>query len=66
MYNILFTAFPVMWFAVFDQEKTRDEFLDDPKLYKIGLKSKPNIQFIFLDLSFGKFRFWRWIFYGIC
>jgi hypothetical protein len=40
LYNVLFTAFPIMWFAIFDQEKSRDEFLEDPKLYKIGLKSK--------------------------
>jgi phospholipid-transporting ATPase len=40
LYNILFTAFPVMWFALFDAEYTRDEFLILPKTYKIGLYSK--------------------------
>lgn len=39
MYNILFTAFPIMWFALFDQEFLRDELLEDPVHYKIGLKS---------------------------
>ena len=55
-----------MWFALFDQEHLRDELLEDPKFYKIGLKS--NIAFLtnVLDLSFGRWRFWRWIFYGIC
>jgi hypothetical protein len=40
MYNILFTAFPIMWFAIFDSEHPRDVFLENPGLYKIGLKSK--------------------------
>lgn len=40
MYNILFTAFPIMWFALFDQEYDKDELLSEPKHFKIGLKSK--------------------------
>ena len=39
-YNIMFTAFPVMWFALFDSEYTREEILLLPKAYKIGLYSK--------------------------
>lgn len=56
LYNILFTAFPIMWFALFDQEHLKEELLSNPKHFKIGLK----------NLNFGKYRFWRWIFYGAC
>lgn len=45
-----------MWFALFDQEFSKEELLETPAHFKIGLK----------NLSFGKYRFWRWIFYGIC
>jgi hypothetical protein len=40
MYNIVFTAFPIMWFAIFDSEHTREKLLETPKLYKIGILSK--------------------------
>lgn len=56
LYNILFTAFPIMWYALFDEEHVKEELLTNPKHFKIGLK----------NLSFGKYRFWRWIFYGTC
>ena len=39
MYNILFTAFPIMWFALFDQEFSKEELLETPAHFKIGLKS---------------------------
>lgn len=39
LYNILFTAFPIMWFATFDQEFLKDELLKDPRHFKIGIKS---------------------------
>lgn len=45
-----------MWYALFDEEELKEELLRDPKHYKIGLK----------NLNFGKYRFWRWIFYGTC
>lgn len=45
-----------MWYALFDAEYLKDELLTDPKHFKIGLK----------NLNFGKYRFWRWIFYGTC
>jgi phospholipid-transporting ATPase len=54
LYNILFTAFPIMWYALFDEEHVKEELLRNPKHFKIGLK----------NLSFGKYRFWRWILYG--
>jgi magnesium-transporting ATPase (P-type) len=45
-----------MWYALFDEEHLKEELLKDPKHFKIGLK----------NLNFGKYRFWRWIFYGTC
>ena len=36
-YNIVFTAFPVMWFAIFDEEYTKFQFNSDPYLYWIGI-----------------------------
>ena len=40
MYNIMFSAFPVMWFALFDYEHPREHFLSQPKLFRIGLRGK--------------------------
>jgi magnesium-transporting ATPase (P-type) len=45
-----------MWYALFDEEHVKEELLSNPRHFKIGLK----------NLSFGKYRFWRWIFYGTC
>jgi phospholipid-transporting ATPase len=39
-YNIVFTAFPIMWFALYDSEYSREELISNPKHYTIGLKSK--------------------------
>ena len=36
-YNIAFTAFPIMWFAMFDEQLTKSTFLNEPKHYWIGL-----------------------------
>ena len=36
-YNIVFTAFPIMIFAIFDQEQKRRHFISDPKHYWVGL-----------------------------
>jgi magnesium-transporting ATPase (P-type) len=69
LYNILFTAFPIMWYALFDEEFLKEELLSNPKHFKIGLKSKQahaSINDPILDLNFGKYRFWRWILYGTC
>lgn len=54
-YNIFYTASPIMWFAIFDFEHTKEDLLSDPKYYKIGFK----------DMEFNKSVFWRWILYGI-
>jgi magnesium-transporting ATPase (P-type) len=49
-FNLFFTAMPIIWFAVFDWEHSKDEFLRNPKLYKIGLN----------DVYFNTWVFWRW------
>jgi magnesium-transporting ATPase (P-type) len=38
MYNIVFTAFPVMWYAVMDKEYSKRVFLSDPDKYQTGLR----------------------------
>mmetsp|Transcript_48315 Transcript_48315/g.35506 ORF Transcript_48315/g.35506 Transcript_48315/m.35506 type:complete len:97 (-) Transcript_48315:181-471(-) len=45
MYNIIFTSIPIMWFAIFDQQFHRNELLQQPQTYALGL----------LNLCFGKF-----------
>lgn len=48
MFNIVFTCFPIMWFAVFDSEHRRDKLLTTPKFYKIGLLSNKYHNFVTL------------------
>ena len=55
LYNISFTSLPIMWFAVFDWEFSKEKFLNEPKLYRIGLD----------DVFFNKWVFWRWFFYAV-
>ncbi len=40
MYNLFFTSLPVMWFAIFDFEFTKEEFLSNSKHYQLGFRSK--------------------------
>ena len=40
LYNIVYTAFPIMFYALFDSQNTRLELLTNPQLYVIGLRSK--------------------------
>ena len=54
-YNVVFTALPIIWFAVFDWEHDKETFLANPKLYRIGLE----------DIFFNKTTFWRWFFYAV-
>lgn len=44
-YNIFFTSIPIMYFALFDFEFSKEEFLANYRHYKIGFKSKviPNL-----------------------
>jgi len=55
LYNVMFTALPIMWFAIFDWEHDKEKFLTQPKLYRIGLD----------NVFFNKFIFWRWFFYAV-
>ena len=54
LYNIAFTVFPIIWFGIYDSERTRTETLNNPKYYS-GLTQK----------WFNSWKFWEWIFYGI-
>lgn len=53
-YNVMFTALPICWYAVFDWEHSKEEFLENPKYYRIGLE----------DIFFNRTTFWRWFFYA--
>lgn len=50
----MFTAFPIIWFALFDQEYSKTELLSVSKHYQIGLR----------DQCFGRWIFWKWILYA--
>ena len=39
-YNIFFTGMPITWFAIYDLEHKKKKFLENPKLYEIGLKNE--------------------------
>lgn len=39
LYNIVFTSFPVIIYAIFDTQFVKEKFLTEPQLYKIGLDS---------------------------
>lgn len=54
IYNVVFTGMPVCWFAVYDWQYSKQTLLDNPGLYKIGLKNK----------CFSRFIFARWYFYA--
>ena len=54
LYNIAFTVFPIIWFGIYDSERTRTETLNNPRYYS-GLTQK----------WFNSWKFWEWIFYGI-
>lgn len=54
-YNIVFTAIPVIWFAVFDWEHDKETFLRNPSLYRIGIE----------NVFFNDWVFWRWFGYAI-
>lgn len=55
IFNIIFTAYPVMIFALFDYQFNKTKLMAEPKHYKIGLK----------NLCFTTWIFWKWIFYGV-
>ena len=51
----MFTSLPIGWFAVFDWEFSKEAFLNQPRLYRVGLD----------DVFFSKWVFWRWFFYAV-
>jgi len=55
LYNVVFTALPVIWFSVFDWEHDKQYFLDNYRTYRIGLD----------DVYFSSSEFWRWFFYAV-
>lgn len=55
MYNIIFTAYPIGWFATYDKERNYDELENNPKYYKKGLQNG----------YFNVYIFWQWYFYGL-
>ena len=54
LYNIAFTVLPIIWFGVYDSERTTTESMNNPKYY-YNLNEK----------LFNNWKFWEWIFYGI-
>lgn len=55
LYNVVVTAIPIIWYAVFDWEYTKEYFLTHPKLYAIGIH----------DVYFNTSAFWRWFGYAV-
>ena len=54
-YNLMFTGVPIMWFACYDWEYSKETLLSRPKLYRIGIE----------DVYFNRTVFWRWFFYAV-
>ncbi len=55
IFNIVFTAFPIIIFALFDQQYKREVLMTEPKKYRVGLRNE----------CFNSRIFWRWIAYGV-
>jgi phospholipid-transporting ATPase len=55
LYNLVYTAMPIIWFAVFDWEHKKEDLLAHPKYYSIGLN----------DVFFNTAAFWRWFVYAV-
>jgi magnesium-transporting ATPase (P-type) len=55
MYNITMTSLPIMWFALFDFEYTKPEFMKNWSLYKLGMNSE----------CFSRKIFLTWLFYAL-
>lgn len=45
---------PIMLYALFDFEYTKEYILENPSLYRLGMEDK----------RFGSKKFWQWIGYG--
>jgi len=46
----MFSSVPIVWYAIFDFQHTKEYFLTTPSAYEIGLKNK----------CFGTRVFWLW------
>ncbi len=55
LYNILFTAYPIGWFATYDKEINYDKLESNSQLYIDGMKNK----------YFNLYIFWRWYLYAL-
>ena len=55
LYNVVFTCLPIIFFATFDWEHSKQMLLKRPNLYWIGIN----------DVYFNGFVFWRWFFYAV-
>ena len=54
LYNVIFTAAPIVWFTTWDKEYEAERLLKRPALYHIGLE----------NVYFNGPIFWRWFFYA--
>ncbi len=54
LYNIFPTSVPIMYYSVMIFQYDKDEYLKNPKLYKIGISAE----------CFSTKTFWRWLIYG--
>ena len=54
LYNIVFTVLPIIWFGIYDTERTRMQTMNNPKFYKTLSQKLVN-----------NYKLWEWIFYGI-
>lgn len=52
-YNLVFTAFPIIWFSVYDLQYTKSEFLKNPSLYSIGLNNECFSTIAFFSMIFN-------------
>ena len=55
LFNIVFSVFPILWFGIYDSERTKIESMSNAKFY-----SSVNTKLLFNNLNF-----WKWIFTGI-
>lgn len=46
---MVFTAFPIAYYSIFDWEKTKPELMAHPELYEIGLKNTEFSTFVFWE-----------------
>ena len=47
-WNLLFTAIPIIWWACHDHQHNKSEYMEEPSLYRIGLRDEGLNFFVFL------------------